>query len=159
MIKKRLPSRQKAKKTMVKKDPKLESQRQWHIMSAKGQVLGRLSTHVAHLLIGKHKRDYMPNIDGGDFVIVTDAKEIEVTGNKETDKLYNRYSGYPGGRKVTPLSVMRQKHPERIIELAVKGMLPDNKLKRFRMNRLKVFAGPEHTYEGKLKTQNSNVKS
>lgn len=125
--------------------------RNWHLISARGQVLGRLSTNIARLLIGKHKRTYMPNLDEGDFVVVTDARAVVLTGNKDSQKTYQRYSGYPGGRKVTPVSKVREKFPERIIEYAVKGMLPDNKLKRERMKRLKVVAGSEHPFGDKFK--------
>lgn len=133
----------------------LENSRRWHIFSASGQVTGRMASKIAHILMGKHKRTYMPNIDFGDYVVVTDAKEIVLTGNKETQKTYQRYSGYPGGRKVTPVSAVRQKFPQRILEYAVKGMLPDNKLKSGRMNRLKIFAGPEHPYANKLQASSA----
>lgn len=133
----------------------IEESRKWHLFSARGEVTGRLATKVAHLLMGKHKRTYMPNIDAGDYVVVTDAKEIVLTGNKETQKTYQRYSGYPGGRKITPVAVVRQKFPQRILEYAVKGMLPDNKLKSGRMGRLKIFAGSQHPYESKLQISNS----
>lgn len=101
----------------------------------------------------------MPNLDMGDYVVVVGSKDVVVTGKKEEQKLYQRYSGYPSGRRVISFSMMRQKHPERIIEHAVAGMLPDNKLKSGRMNRLKVFSGSEHPYESKLKSQKSNGKS
>ena len=132
--------------------------RQWHIFSAKDKVLGRLATNSARLLIGKHKRTYMPNIDTGDFVVVTDAREVVVTGRKEENKTYDRYSGYPGGRRTIPFSRMRSAHPERIIEHAVRGMLPKNKLRSKRMARLKVFSGSQHPYGDRFKTQNPEIQ-
>lgn len=126
--------------------------RNWHLISARGGVLGRLATRIAVILMGKNKRDYMPNLDHGDYVVVVDAKDVVVTGKKEKQKLYQYYSGYPGGRKTVTLSATRKTHPERIIEHAVSGMLPGNKLKSQRMARLKVFSGSEHPYGDKIKS-------
>lgn len=131
-----------------------EIKREWHLRSARGKVLGRLTTEVARLLIGKHKKTYSPHLDSGDYVVVIDSKEVVLTGKKNEQKVYKRYSGYPSGLHVVPVSRVREKYPERIIEHAVSGMLPDNRLKKLRMNRLKVFAGSEHQYGDKLKIKN-----
>ncbi|MBI4057722.1 50S ribosomal protein L13 [Candidatus Microgenomates bacterium] len=125
--------------------------RSWHVISAKGQILGRISTQIARFLMGKHKRTYSPHLDSGDYVVVTDAKEVVLTGRKEEQKKYKRYSGYPSGLKETLVAKMRETHPERIIEHAVFGMLPDNRLRSKRMTRLKVFAGPEYPYADRIK--------
>lgn len=124
--------------------------RQWHLLDAKGQVLGQVATQAAKLLIGKDKATFTPHVDGGDYVVVINAVEVAVTGKKEQDKMYYRHSGYPGGLKETNLANLRQKSPERIIEIAVKGMLPKNKLQKPRLNRLKVFADNDHPYQDKL---------
>ena len=124
--------------------------RQWHLLDAKGQVLGQVATQAAKLLIGKDKATFTPHVDGGDYVVVINAVEVAVTGKKEQDKMYYRHSGYPGGLKETNLANLRQKSPERIIEIAVKGMLPKNKLQKPRLNRLKVFASNDHPYQDKL---------
>lgn len=127
-----------------------EVTRNWHLVDVKGQVLGRVATQIATKLIGKDKKEYTPNIDGGDYVVVINAKDVAVTGNKETDKMYYRHSSYPGGLKSQNLSKMRTRTPERIIELAVKNMLPKNKLRAPRMARLKVYAGSEHNHQSQL---------
>lgn len=124
--------------------------RKWHILDAKGQVLGMFATQVAEKLIGKHKPTFTPHIDNGDYVVVINAKDIEVTGNKRTNKVYYRHSGYPGGLKSKNFDQMQQSFPERIIEMAVKNMLPKNKLQADRFSRLKVYAGPEHKHESQL---------
>ena len=123
-----------------------EVNRRWILIDAKDAPLGRVSTTIAKHLIGKYKPTYTPHIDGGDYVVVINAAELVVTGAKETDKLYHNYSGFPGGLKTASLQELREKFPERIIEEAVKGMLPKNKLSPERMKRLKVFAGSEHTH-------------
>jgi large subunit ribosomal protein L13 len=127
-----------------------EVKRNWHLIDAKGAILGRLSTRVATLLMGKHKPNYSNHIDMGDYVVVTNAKSIELTGRKKSQKLYRRHSGYPGGFKEIKFKQMQQDHPERVIELAVSRMLPSNRLKRLRMRRLKVFAGSKHPFERKV---------
>lgn len=127
--------------------------REWHVFSARGQVLGRMAAHLARLLMGKHKRIYTPNIDTGDYVVITDAKEVVLTGKKSQQKTYQRYSGYPGGLYTIPLSRMLEKHPDWVIKNAVSGMLPDNRLKKNRLSRLKIFVGSEHPYGEKLKIQ------
>ena len=120
--------------------------RRWILIDAKDAPLGRLSTEIAKYLIGKYKPTYTPHVDGGDYVIVINAAETVVTGAKETDKIYYRHSGFPGGIKDASLKEVREKFPERIIENAVKGMLPKNKLSPERMARLRVFTGSEHSH-------------
>lgn len=120
--------------------------RNWHLVDASEIPLGRLSTVIAKLLIGKDKPTYTPHIDGGDYVVVINAKDVPVTGDKELQKIYYRHSGFPGGIKDARLEEVREKFPERIIERSVKGMLPKNKLQADRMTRLRVFAGSEHAH-------------
>ncbi len=127
-----------------------EVKREWHVVDAKGKILGRVATEVATKLIGKNKKEYTPHIDSGDFVIVINAKEVAVTGNKEEDKVYYRHSNFPGGLKSQNLAKARILNPERIIESAVRGMLPKNKLQDPRMTRLKVYAGSEHKHASQL---------
>ena len=124
-----------------------EIERKWYVVDAEGQVLGRLASQVATLLRGKHKPIFTPHIDTGDFVIVVNADKIEVTGKKIQDKLYFRHTGYPGGIKSLKYSEMQVKHPERIIEKAVWGMLPKGTLGRAQLKKLKVFCGPDHCHE------------
>lgn len=123
-----------------------EVSRRWILIDAKDAPLGRLSTEIAKYLIGKYKPTYTPHIDGGDYVVVINARETVVTGNKEEAKIYYRHSGFPGGIKDATLKEVREKFPERIIEMSVKGMLPKNKLSSDRMARLRVFAGSDHTH-------------
>lgn len=120
--------------------------REWHLVDAKDKVLGRLASEIAELLIGKHKKEFTPHIDAGDYVVVINASEVAVTGTKEDDKKYYRHSGFPGGLKVRTLGEVRETFPERIIEKAVKNMLPKNKLQSPRMTRMKVFSGAEHPH-------------
>ncbi|HRC27997.1 MAG TPA: 50S ribosomal protein L13 [Candidatus Saccharimonas sp.] len=120
--------------------------RRWILIDAKDAPLGRVATAVAKYLIGKYKPTYTPHVDGGDYVVVINAAEVPVTGAKETDKIYYRHSGFPGGIKDAQLKDVREKFPERIIENAVRGMLPKNKLSPARMERLRVFAGSEHAH-------------
>ena len=123
-----------------------EIQRNWLIVDADNQVLGRLATQLATLIRGKHKPTYTPSMDGGDFVVVVNAEKIRVTGDKANQKIYYRHSNYPGGLKKTPYKIMLQKHPERIIRMAVKGMLPRNRISRHMLLKLKVYAGPDHPH-------------
>jgi len=125
--------------------------RDWHLADAKGQILGRLASEIAQKLIGKNKPTYTPHIDGGDFVVVINASEIAVSGNKEEDKMYYRHSGFPGGLKEKSLGELKKSFPTRIIEKAVFNMLPKNKLRSGRMNRLKVYANADHKHESQLK--------
>ena len=123
-----------------------EVRRDWVVIDAENQVIGRLATEVARRLRGKHKPEYTPHVDTGDYVIVINAEKVRSTGRKETDKVYYRHSGYPGGIKGTTLERMRETHPERIIEKAVKGMLPKNPLGRAMYRKLKVYAGADHPH-------------
>jgi large subunit ribosomal protein L13 len=125
----------------------LEVERKWYVVDAKGKTLGRLASEVATLLRGKHKPVYTPHVDTGDYVIVINASQIELTGKKLTQKIYYRHSNYPGGLKATPAGEMRAKRPERMIELAVKGMLPKGSLGRQQFKKLKVYAGSEHPHQ------------
>jgi large subunit ribosomal protein L13 len=120
--------------------------REWFLFDAKDAPLGRLATEIANKLIGKSKVTYTPHVDSGDYVVVINAKELVVTGNKEIGKIYYRHSGFPGGITDATLKEVREKNPERIIAEAVKGMLPRNKLAAGRLARLKVFAGAEHAH-------------
>lgn len=124
----------------------------WWIVDAENQTLGRLATEVAHRLRGKHKPQYTPHVDTGDYIIVVNADKVRVTGKKESDKIYWRHSGYPGGIKGTSVARMRETHPERIIEKAVKGMLPRNPLGRAMYRKLKVYAGAEHPHAAQQPT-------
>ncbi|HSJ24981.1 MAG TPA: 50S ribosomal protein L13 [Longimicrobiales bacterium] len=121
-------------------------QRRWVVVDAEGKVLGRLASEVAQILRGKHKPMYTPHLDTGDFVVVINADKIRLTGNKAEKKTYFRHTGYMGGDKLIPFRDMQEKHPERIIDLAVKGMLPKNNLGRLMRRKLKVYAGPEHPH-------------
>jgi len=122
--------------------------RQWYVVDADGKTLGRLATEVAKVLRGKHKPIFTPHMDTGDFVVVVNAERVALTGNKMQDKLYFRHSNYPGGLKTfTAEQVLSSKHPERVIEAAVKGMLPHNRLGRKLFKKLKVYSGPEHPHQ------------
>lgn len=123
-----------------------EVTRRWILIDAADAPLGRVSTEIAKYLIGKYKPTYTPHIDGGDYVVVINAEKVAVTGTKEETKIYYRHSGFPGGIKDAQLKEVREKFPTRIIEKAVKGMLPKNKLSADRMDRLKLFVGPEHAH-------------
>ncbi len=118
--------------------------RDWYVVDATGKTLGRLATEIARRLRGKHKPEYTPHVDTGDYIIIVNAEKIHVTGNKMKDKVYHSHSGYPGGVKSITLEKLLQKAPERAIEFAVKGMLPKNPLGRAMSRKLKVYAGPEH---------------
>lgn len=121
--------------------------RRWYLVDASGKTLGRLASDVARVLRGKHRRDYSPNLDLSDFVIVVNAEKIRVSGRKMTDKIYYRHSGYPGGLRSESLGELLARRPERVIELAVKGMLPNNSLGDSIYRKLKVYAGPKHPHE------------
>lgn len=123
-----------------------EVQRRWLLIDASEAPVGRIATVIARHLTGKNKPTYTPHIDGGDYVIVINAKDSVFTGNKEVDKKYYRHSGFPGGIKDATVGQVREKHPERLIEAAVKGMIPKNKLADERMKRLRVFAGSDHSH-------------
>jgi len=125
---------------------KSEIQKNWWIVDAKGAVLGRLASEVAQKLRGKHKVDFTPHLDMGDCVVVVNAEKVAVSGNKEKDKKYFSHTGYPGGGKETSLEDLRQSKPEAIIQKAVKGMLPHNKLGRSIISHLKIYVGSEHPH-------------
>jgi large subunit ribosomal protein L13 len=125
-----------------------EIERNWYVVDARGKVLGRIATEIARILRGKHKPIYTPHLDTGDFVVVINAAEVEVTGRKSEQKTYFRHSGYMGGEKHIPFRRMQDNHPERVIELAVKGMLPKNALGRQMRRKLRVYAGSEHPHQG-----------
>lgn len=120
--------------------------RSWFVVDAEDKTLGRLATEIAHRLRGKHKAQYTPHVDTGDYIVVINAGKIRVTGAKTTDKVYYRHSGYPGGIRGVTFEQMRDKRPERIIEKAVKGMLPRNPLGRAMLKKLKVYPGTEHPH-------------
>lgn len=123
-------------------------QRRWWVVDAEGKVLGRLASHVAGILRGKHKPIYTPHLDTGDYVVVINAEKVRLTGDKANQKTYFRHSGYAGGERLIPFRRMIEKHPERVIELAVKGMLPKNRLGRQMRKKLRVYAGPAHPHAG-----------
>ncbi len=127
-----------------------EIERAWYVVDAAGKTLGRLTTEIAMILMGKNKPTYTPFLDTGDFVIVLNAEKVKVTGNKAQNKIYAYHTGYPGGLKETNFNTMIQKRPERVIELAVKGMLPKNSLGRQMIKKLKVYAGSEHPHEAQM---------
>jgi large subunit ribosomal protein L13 len=122
-------------------------QRQWHVIDATDVVLGRLATQAATLLRGKHKPIYAPHVDTGDFVIIINAEKVALTGTKREDKVEYRHSGFPGGIRATSYDVLLAKNPRRVVEKAVKGMLPHNTLGRQLLSKLKVYAGPEHPHQ------------
>jgi large subunit ribosomal protein L13 len=123
-----------------------ERERNWFVVDATGKTLGRLATQLADTLRGKRKPEYTPHCDVGDFVIVVNAEKISVTGNKREQKRYYRHSGYPGGLRTRTLAEMLERKPEDVIRLAVKGMLPRNRLARQQMRKLKIYAGPDHPH-------------
>ncbi|HEU4760573.1 MAG TPA: 50S ribosomal protein L13 [Dehalococcoidia bacterium] len=127
-----------------------EIDKAWQVLDASGQTLGRLATQVAGLLMGKHKPAYSPHLDMGDFVVVVNAERVRVTGKKLSDKVYYRHTGYMGGLKETTLRDLMARRPGRVIELAVRGMLPRNKLGRHLLGHLKVYAGPEHPHQAQV---------
>ncbi len=124
--------------------------RDWHLVDLKNQVLGRISTNIATKLIGKNKPFFTQHLDCGDYIVAINANDIRVTGRKKKQKMYYRHSGFPGGFKQTPFDRMMQKDPRKVIELAVRGMLPKNKLRDKRMRRLKVFNQEVHPYKNKF---------
>src|ERR671911_1307370 len=124
-----------------------DRERNWYVVDAAGHNLGRLSTQIADALRGKRKPTYTPHVDTGDFVVVVNAEKISVTGAKRQEKLYHRHSGYPGGLKTRTLNDMLERRPEEVIRLAVRGMLPKNRLGRKQLTKLKIYAGPDHPHE------------
>ena len=125
---------------------KEDVKRDWFLVDAEGKTLGRLASEIARILMGKHKPTYTPHVDGGDFVVVVNAEKVRVTGKKLKKKIYYRHTGYMGHLKETKLKDMLKEKPEEVIRLAVRGMLPKNRLRKHRMKRLKVYAGPSHPH-------------
>lgn len=121
-------------------------QHRWFVVDAEGRTLGRLASEIARRLRGKHKAEYTPHVDTGDYIVVVNAEKIRVTGTKERDKIYHRHSGYPGGIKEVSLGKLRATHPERVLAGAVRGMMPRNPLGRAMLRKLKVYAGPSHPH-------------
>lgn len=132
-------------RTYVTKREDIE--RDWYVVDASGQTLGRLASEVAQIIRGKHKPTFSPAVDVGDYVIVVNAEKVHVTGQKLDQKMYYRHSGYPSGLKELSLGRMLEEHPTRVIQFAVKGMLPKNKLGRKMVKKLKVYAGPDHPHQ------------
>ena len=132
-------------KTYTAKPADIE--REWFLVNAEGKTLGRLASEIAKILRGKHKPIYTPHLDCGDYVIVVNAEKVQVTGRKLDQKMYYRHSGYPGGLKSISLRNQLQKHPERVLEAAVRGMLPKNRLGRKMFKKLKVYAGDSHRHQ------------
>jgi large subunit ribosomal protein L13 len=126
--------------------------REWYVVDAAGKTLGRLCTEIANRLRGKHKPEFTPHVDTGDYIVVVNAEKIVVTGNKTTDKLYQHHTGYPGGIKSISFDKLLVKSPEMIIEKAVKGMMPKNKLSRAMLSKLKVYAGNDHPHSAQQPT-------
>lgn len=120
--------------------------RNWYVVDATDQTLGRMATAIANRLRGKHKAEFTPNVDTGDYVVVVNAEKVKVTGNKAEDKMYHHHTGYPGGIKSVNFETVINQTPERVIEKAVKGMMPKNKLSRAMLSKLKVYAGTEHPH-------------
>jgi large subunit ribosomal protein L13 len=129
-----------------------EVNRDWYVVDATNKTLGRLSTEIARRLRGKHKPEYTPHVDTGDYIVVVNAEKIRVTGNKMKDKMYHRYTGYIGNLKSMPLEKLLKETPERALQFAVKGMMPRNSLGRKMYSKLRVFAGPEHSHEAQQPT-------
>lgn len=127
-----------------------EIQRNWHLINARGKILGRVATEIAKYLIGKHKVNYVPHLDVGDYVVVTNADKFTVTGKKRKNKMYRRHTGYMGGLKEKTLEELLEDKPKQAIKLAVKNMLPKNKLRKKRLKRLKIFVDEDHPYEDKF---------
>lgn len=135
-----------------------EVNRNWHLIDASNYSMGRVATMAASLLIGKHKTGLTPHVDGGDFVVVTNSGKLIITGNKTLGKIYSRHSGYPGGLRQKNLKDMADENSPEIIRRAVRGMLPDNKLRQSRLNRLKIYPGSRHPHEGQNPKQVSIAK-
>jgi len=136
-----------------------EVKREWHVIDATNKTLGRLATDVARLLRGKHKPTFSPSLDTGDFVVVVNAAKVRVTGKKADIKIYYHHSGYPGGLKSNSLAELLQNRPTRVIEHAVKGMLPHNSLGRTQFKKLKVYAGPDHPHQAQVAVKNASQEA
>jgi len=136
-----------------------EIKRQWHTIDGSGKTLGKIATQAASLLMGKQKPIFSRHLDSGDFVVITNAEKVRVTGNKTKQKLYYRHSGYPGGLKSISLEKLRETNPTRVIEHAVKGMLPQNRLRASMMKRLRVYAGEAHPHLAQTKTSTKGAEN
>ena len=137
-------------KTFTAKPAEIE--RQWWLVDADGKTLGRLASEIARRLRGKHKAEYTPHADAGDYVVVVNVEKLQVTGNKRSDKMYHRHTGYIGSLKSISFDKLQQSHPERVLEIAVKGMLPKNPLGRAMFRKMKVYAGGAHRHEAQQPT-------
>jgi large subunit ribosomal protein L13 len=135
-----------------------EIQRQWHLIDATDQVLGKMCVQIASLLMGKHKPIFCRHLDVGDYVVVINAAKLQVTGNKTENKLYYRHSGYPGGLRSVSMGKMMEEHPDRVIEHAVKGMLPRNKLGAQMLKKLRIYAGDAHPHGAQIKAAAGEAK-
>jgi large subunit ribosomal protein L13 len=124
-----------------------EIEKQWHLVDATGMVVGRLAAEIARILVGKHRPEYTPHVDTGDFVVVVNAEKVVLTGKKMDTKVYQWFTGYPGGRKIRGVREMLAKHPERVLREAVRRMMPKNKLARHQLTKLKIYAGPNHPHQ------------
>ena len=133
-----------------------ELKRSWNLLDAKGEMLGRLATKAATILMGKHKVTYSTHIDSGDYVVIVNSEKIKLSGKKASQKVYRSHSGYPGGFKEVSYAKLSKENPARVIELAISGMLPSNRLKRARLERLKVLVGVRNPYEDKFKENDKN---
>ncbi len=138
--------------TVFAKKEEQAGKRRWHVIDADGQVLGKVAVQAARLLRGKDKPDFTPNVDTGDFVVVVNARKVVLTGKKETGKKYMRYTGFVGTKKIESAQQLRARRPERMIELAVRGMIPHNRLGRQVYTKLKVYAGPDHPHAAQQPT-------
>jgi large subunit ribosomal protein L13 len=134
-------------KTYIAREPEVQSSKRWYIVDAEDLVLGRMASKVAHILRGKHKPIFSPHQDVGDFVVVINAEKVKLTGKKRQQKTYFRHSGYVGGERITPVKRILDTHPERVVEHAVKLMLPKNSLGRKMLKKLKIYAGSEHPHQ------------
>ena len=140
----------KTKKVKTYQPKKKDIKRAWHLVDLKDEILGRAASKIAHLLMGKNKVNYAPHMDMGDYVVVVNAKSVALSGRKKKQKVYRSHSGYPGGFKEVKFEKLIKEKPERIIEYAVSGMLPKNRLHAKRLKRLKIFSGGKHKYEDKF---------
>jgi large subunit ribosomal protein L13 len=136
-----------ANKSYLANAADVAEQQRWYVVDAKDQVLGRLAVRIATVLMGKHKPTYTPHVDCGDFVIVLNAGDVKLTGRKGEDRIYQRYSGYPGGQKNIPIKRVLERHPERVLYEAVRRMLPKNRLARRMLRKLKLYNGETHSHQ------------
>ena len=136
-----------------------EIETRWHVLDAEGRPLGRLAVETALLLRGKHRPTFTPHLDNGDFVVVVNASKVKITGRKTQQKTYVRHTGYPGGFRETLMAVLLEKHPDRVIQQAVKGMLPRNRLGRKLLKHLKVYGGPDHPHAAQVNAGSRKAKA